>query len=250
MCSRYSLVRQFLPALLATIDFEASPAGQPVLDAAVALRSLEGRKKVKVDEVPTDWVRPAWGRLLASEDGQLNRRAYTFAVLERLRAGLRTRDVFVTTSERWCDPRTKLLATPAWEAARTQVCRTLGLSSEPSIALGVLGAQLEEAYRRTAGRLATNAAVEFASGKVKLSALDRLDEPESLCSLRDRVGALLPRIDLPDLLAEVAVWTGFADEFSHVSEARARIDDLELSVCAVLVSEAANVGLEPLASGT
>ncbi len=46
-------------------------------------------------------------------------------------------------------------------------------------------------------------AVELADGKVKLSPLDRLEEPESLRLLRDRVGALLPRVDLPDVLAEV-----------------------------------------------
>ena len=29
LLSRYAMVRQFLPSLLATVDFEASPAGQP-----------------------------------------------------------------------------------------------------------------------------------------------------------------------------------------------------------------------------
>lgn len=34
--------------------------------------------------------------------------------------------------------------------------------------------------------------------------------------------------------------------FKHVSEARARVDDLPVSVCAVLLAEACNIGLEPL----
>ncbi len=127
------------------------------------------------------------------------------------------------------------------------MCRTLGLSAEPAAALPQLATELDEAYRRTAGRFTANTAVELESCKLKLSALDRLDEPESLASLRQRVGELLPMIDLPDLLAEVAAWTGFADEFTHVSEGAARVGDLALSVCAVLVAEAANVGLEPLA---
>ena len=59
-------------------------------------------------------------------------------------------------------------------------------------------------------------------------------------------GAPAP-IDLPDVIAEVAAWTGFAEEFTHVSEAGARVDDLTTSVCAVLVAEAANVGLGPVA---
>ena len=247
LLSRYAMVRQFLPSLLATVDFEASPAGQPALGAVAALRVLEGRKKVGFDEVPAEILTPAWRRLAGQPGRPLDRRAYTFAVLERLRAALRARDVFVPRSQRWSDPRAKLLACPAWEATRARVCRTLGLSAEPAAALPQLAPELDEAYCRTAGRLATNTAVELDAGKLKLSKLERLDEPESLVSLSERVGALLPRIDLPDLLAEVAAWTGFADQFTHVSEASARVDDLELSVCAVLVADAANVGLEPLA---
>lgn len=49
------------------------------------------------------------------------------------------------------------------------------------------------------------------------------------------------------MIAKVAAWTGFAEEFTHVSEAGARVDDLTTSVCAVLVAEAANVGLGPVA---
>ncbi|HBQ8783927.1 TPA: Tn3 family transposase, partial [Klebsiella quasipneumoniae] len=40
--------------------------------------------------------------------------------------------------------------------------------------------------------------------------------------------------------------TGFADEFFHASEASARVDDLPVSISAVLMAEACNIGLEPL----
>ncbi len=40
--------------------------------------------------------------------------------------------------------------------------------------------------------------------------------------------------------------TGFANEFTHVSESNARADDLTISICAVLMAEACNIGLEPL----
>ena len=82
----------------------------------------------------------------------------------------------------------------------------------------------------------------YCDGKVKLSSLDRLEEREALCSLRDRVAAVLARVDLPDVLAEVAAWTGFTEEFTHVSEVSASVDNLRLSVCAVVGAEAANVG--------
>jgi TnpA family transposase len=246
LLSRYSMVRQFLPSLFRTIEFQAGPGGQPVLEALEALRAIEGRRKIGTDDVPTRGIRPRWQRLISSDGEQLNRRAYTFAVLEALRGALRAGDVFVPGSGRWGDPRAKLLTGSAWHSARPQLCRALGLSERPSVALAALGAQLEEAYQRSAERLGANTAVQLADGRVKISALDRLEEPESLRSLRQRVGAVLPRVDLPDVLAEVAAWTGFTEEFTHAADVNPRVDDLGLSICAVLLSEACNVGLEPI----
>lgn len=53
-------------------------------------------------------------------------------------------------------------------------------------------------------------------------------------------------MDLPELLLEVNAWTGFAGHFTHVSGGNARVDDLPVSVCAVLLAEACNIGLQPL----
>ena len=64
--------------------------------------------------------------------------------------------------------------------------------------------------------------------------------------LKERVGALLPHVDLPDAILEINGLTGFADEFSHISEGNERVEDLALSICAVLIAEACNIALEPL----
>jgi TnpA family transposase len=56
----------------------------------------------------------------------------------------------------------------------------------------------------------------------------------------------LPRIDLPELLLEVASRTGFTEAFTHISERTARATDLHISLCASLMAEACNTGPEPL----
>jgi TnpA family transposase len=56
----------------------------------------------------------------------------------------------------------------------------------------------------------------------------------------------LPKVDLTEMMLEINALTGFSDEFTHVSEAGARVDDLSVSVCAVLLAEACNIGMEPL----
>ena len=79
-----------------------------------------------------------------------------------------------------------------------------------------------------------------------LSTLDKVEEPASLLALRNTVAARLPRVDLPEILIEIAGRTGFTAAFTHVSERAARVTDLCVSVCAVLLAEACNTGLEPL----
>ncbi|WP_446443398.1 Tn3 family transposase [Pseudocitrobacter faecalis] len=57
---------------------------------------------------------------------------------------------------------------------------------------------------------------------------------------------LLPPVDLTELLLEIDARTGFTREFTHVSESEARAKDLHVSLCAVLLAEACNIGHEPL----
>jgi len=263
LLTRYSHMRQFLPRLLETVPFSGTVAGRPVLDALVFLRCIEGERRPRMREAPQSVVSRPWRRLVRPHRGAVDRRAYTFCVLERLQDGLHRRDLFVAPpapSERWDDPRAKLLQGAAWEAARASVCRTLDLAPTPEGELATLASVLDEAYHQAAANLPANAAVRIehptqnsggAGGntgrdRVVLAGLDKLAEPASLVALREQVALQLPRVDLPELLLEVHTWTGFAEEFTHVSEGDTRVEDLAVSLCAVLLAEACNIGLEPL----
>jgi hypothetical protein len=206
---------------------------------------------VPVDErLPALPVPPPWREHVLPEAGKLDRHAYAFLLVQELREALHRRDVFVNDSTRWADPRRLLLEGEAWEAARPQVCRALGRDPTPEQALKSLGGELGQAYRRVAANLASNPALrieqENGHDTLVLTPLDALAEPPSLVTLRGQVQELLPRVDLPEILLEVAGWTRFPSEFTHASEGLSRIEDLDTSVCAVLLAEACNVGLEPL----
>ena len=252
LLNRYSMVRRFLPKLFASMEFEATPAGMSVLEAWRALATLEGRKRIFLEEVPLEVVSGAWLPLLEREDGYLNRSAYTLCMLEALTGALRKREVYAPTASRWSDPRARLLSGPAWEAQRNSVCRGLGLDPDPEPTLAALGNELDEAYRTVGDGLEANSRLEVgpAAGKKGDRAIleedEALEEPESLIRLREEVEVRLPRVDLPELLMEVDAWTEFTRAFNHVSEARASLGDLATSVIAVLTSEATNVGMEPV----
>jgi TnpA family transposase len=240
---------RFLPSLLRTISFGAAPAGRFVLDAIEYLRTVVDEKP-RPGAAPMAFVPEAWKRQVRTENDAIDMTGYRLCLLDRMRGAIRRRDLFVSPSFRFGDPRKGLLDGAAWDAARPAVCRTLGVSSNAIEEIERLSRRLDEAFRRTAGNLPQNASVRIeqvgGNPDLILSPLDKLEEPPSLVALRAAIDARMPRVDLPEQVLEIHTQTGFAGEFSHASEARARAQDLAVSISAVLLSEACNTGLEPM----
>lgn len=243
LATRKSTIMRFLPALLRVIQFHANPTAQPLMQA---LHWLQWRPD---HDPPTTIVGKAWQRHVVREDGQIDAAAFAFCALDRLAVAIRRRDVFVSPSWRYADPRAGLLAGAEWEAARPIVCRSLGLSVQPAATLAALTQELDETYRRVAARLPENDAVRFETvgdkTELVLSPLEALEEPPSLIALRNEIRARMPRVDLPEILLEIAARTGCMEAFTHLTERTARAADLTTSLCAVLMAEACNTGPEP-----
>ncbi|MBF0391485.1 MAG: Tn3 family transposase [Alphaproteobacteria bacterium] len=248
LLAQHRRIGRFLPHLVRVLGLGAVPAGQPVLKALQHLRDV-GDGGAHDTPWPTDFVPKFWERRV-TRNGLVDRRAWTLCLVDRLRGALRRRDVFAVPSLRFADPRIGLLDGAAWEAARPTVCRTLGKSQNAAEEIGRLAERLDQAFRTVAGNLPRNASVRIepndTGDDLILTGLDRLDEPASLVALRSAVAARLPRVDLPELLLEVDTRTGFSGAFTHASEAEARARDLTTTLCAVLLAEACNTGLEPL----
>lgn len=248
--SKWGTVRGILQPLFQQVAFQSNDAGRDVLTAWHYLKELGINSRKTLPDAPLATVSPAWQRWVVQEDGKIERKAYVFCTLQGMRTSLRRRDIFVARSHRYRDPTADLLQAKEWETLRPQVCRMLDLEPTPEAELDKLKGHLKEAYERTARNLSANEAVALAvtddKTTVKLSPLDKLEEPPSLVELRERIALTIPRVDLPEILLEIHERTGFADEFTHVSEQRATVKDLVTSVCAVLMAEACNIGLEPL----
>lgn len=79
---------------------------------------------------PQGVVTRRWRPYVRSGAGDLDRMPYTYCVLDQLTDALRRREVFVTSSIRYADPRLGMLEGKAWEAERPRVCRTFGRSAD------------------------------------------------------------------------------------------------------------------------
>lgn len=248
---KYRRIRIFLPKLLQHINFSAAPAGKAIVSALTYLQKNYPQHQFD-KAIPLEVVNKAWCPyvLPGFDKNIVDEKAYIFCVLDRLRTALKHREVFVSKSLRYADPRIGLLSGSEWETARPMVCRTLGLPLNPQTLLDDLTDELDRTYHTVIARLPDNPSVKFEGtlGKEELilSSLDKIEEPESLIALRLMVAERMPKVDLPEILLEIAVRTGFTQSFTHISEQSSRADGLTTSLCAVLLSEACNTGMEPL----
>lgn len=254
LATRFGTVRPFLKLLVKVVDFGATPEGAPILAALKTLPELMGRKKVGPAEIDTELLAGSWRRLVLAapnlEPGTVDWKAYVFCVLEQFHRMLRRREIFAKNSSKWGDPRAKLLAGEAWGQAKSTVLASLGLPEGAGEHLAARAALLDGTYREVSGRLPENAQISFDDdGRLHFAALEPEFEPVSLLDLRAAVNAMLPRVDLPEVLLEVFSWTGADQAFTSVTGSEARLKDLPVTIAALLVAHGCNVGYTPVISG-
>ena len=85
MTRSYAGVRRYLPLLLDTIEFHATDGGEPIIQALVALKQTDSRRKLTPELLPTGFVPRPWQPLIEPVAGRIDRPAYTMSALEELR---------------------------------------------------------------------------------------------------------------------------------------------------------------------
>ncbi|MDV9168577.1 Tn3 family transposase [Streptomyces sp. W16] len=262
LATRYNTVRPFLSLLGESPALGAASGGKRILEAVKRIPAL-ARRKVKAKpllprEIDAKLVPAAWKKAVYSNpdlpEGAVDRDAYAVCVLEQLFRALNRRDVFASPSNRWADPRARLLDGKQWEAVCEDVLHGLSLDEPVAEHLAGRVRALDAAWHLMAERLeeaGQDAKLSFEvqpNGRLKLNVdrLGALGESESLKWLRKTTAKMLPKIDLPDLLFEVDSWTGFLDAFVHLGDGRTRMENLKTSLVALLVSEACNIGYTPV----
>jgi TnpA family transposase len=262
LVEKYNTVRPFLRLLGESKALSAAPGGRRVLAAVRRLPELSRRQVSKKPLLPKEidaaLVTASWKRTVYANPDlpqAVDRDAYVVCVLEHLMRALTVRDVFASPSLRWADPRAHLLAGAQWEAIAEDVLASLSLTDPVEQHLNDKVLALDAAWRQMAARLEeagkdalVSVVIPAGGGRARLSVekLGALGESESLAWLRAACQAMLPRIDLPELLLEVHAWTGFLDAYVHLADISTRMNDLPRSLVALLISEACNVGLTPV----
>jgi hypothetical protein len=251
LTERIATVTSFLKILTEIITFGAAPEGEAALAAMKALpRLLDRRTRITAADIDHGLLSGSWRALVLPKDGGIDRSAWVFCVLTAFHRHLKRREIYANASTRWRDPRAQLLAGQRLDRAKVTALTDLQLGEDPDALLAEQSRALDAALRDVAAQVCAGTIDTTVDdqGRLHLPKLSAIPEPSSLVDLRRRVSAMLPRVDLPEVILEVMGWVPeFTAAFTPASGGRSRLDDLHISVAACLTAQALNIGYAPVA---
>ena len=256
MDASMAYLRQFVPDVLAAVQFDGRPGMDDLLQAVTILAGLYAAKARKVpDGAPDGFVPARWAGYLdtATKAGDVTayRHYWELCVLMALRDGLRSGDVYVPGSRRYADTASFLLTPGQWEPRRLEFCH---LAGKPASAADALAAAADELHTALTD-LETQFARSGGPGEVRLTGDGELiippltaeDVPAEAETLRAELGGLLPRVPIASVLVEIDARTGFTDHLVHAGGKVSRQADLKRNLLCVIIAEATNMGLGAMA---
>lgn len=249
LSEHYAGIRHWSPAFLAAFMFDGVPASASLLRAIEILRQANrAGKSALPDTAPIGFVRPRWAPHVL-RGGNIDRRYYELCVLSELLERLQAGDVWVSGSRRYRSFEERLISAQTLQAL--QQAGTLPVAVETDFEQFIAGrrALLDERLiaveaRAKAGSLP---GVTITKGVLKITPIEKATPPEAE-ALAERLYAMLPRVRVTDLLAEVAGWTQFPDCFTHQRTGETAADSRVLM--AGLLADGLNLGLTRMAEAS
>jgi TnpA family transposase len=242
----YSAVRRWSPAFLQAFAFEGAPACASLMRAIEWLREANrSDTPIPRKSAPTGFVRQRWAQLVLP-GGAIDHRHYELCVLSELRDRLRAGDVWVAGSRQYRSFEERLIS--AQTLAELQQAGTLPIAVDADFESFIAGRRslLDERLVTidTRAKDGTLAGVTIDKGVLKITPIEKSTPPEAE-ALAIRLYAMLPRIRITDLLAEVAAWTLLPTCFTHLRTGETAADSHILM--AGLLADGLNLGLTRMA---
>ena len=236
----YAGVRRWSPAFLGAFAFESVPASASLMRAIAVLREANHSNAATLPKsAPTGFVRQRWAPYVLP-GGTIDRRHYELCVLSELRDRLRAGDVWVAGSRQYRSFEERLISAETLQDLKQ--AGTLPVAVEPDFEqfIGARQVLLDERLKAVDAQAVASTLpdVTIINGVLKIAPIEKSTPPEAE-ALAARLYAMLPRVRITDLLAEVASWTLFPDCFTHLRTGETAADSRVLM--AGLLADGRNV---------
>ncbi len=258
--SYQSHYRQMVPRVLQALEFRSNNvAHRPVIEALALLRRYAGsqaRQYTEDEEVPIEGVvPPGWRDLVVSRNQKGHERVdrinYEICVLQALREGLRSKEIWVVGGNRYRNPDEDLPAD--FEERRREYYEALHQPTEADAFVDTLRASMEAALEKLNVEMPENPSVtlsEKGGGWITLSALGTQPEPPNLGYLKSEVTTRWPMTNLLDILKEADLRTGFTELMTTAgSREMLERETLQKRLLLCLFGLGTNTGLKRVSAG-
>ena len=208
--ARHSYLRQFAPALIQHITFQADPqdkATDDIIDAVHLLGRMNDEGKYALPEdVPTGFI-PKKLHPFVFQDGKPHKPAWECALLTALRDQVKSGNLYVPHSKRFASLDTFFIPEAEWNSRREAFFVRAGLPVCPDDVPAYLTERLNRAYDRFLERLPNNHYAQLHEDGWRISSdpTEKLDDgtDKALNPLKEWLGEHIRTIKLPELLIEV-----------------------------------------------
>ncbi|HBI2046975.1 TPA: Tn3 family transposase [Enterococcus faecalis] len=251
LCVSHRKFKKFIPNIIETLHFASNQYGLEVMGIWKLIQERFPKTVTFKQYAQISHLFPAKWRYYIHNNPQLVNQCVLIVSIELFVKSLKRHDIFVESSQKYADPMATLLDDETWKDQRSVLIQQLNLPLTGAHAVQQLTHDLTLSYKTalTNWRKSSMARVEVnGNGEKKLvvSKLRKKALVGELKKTKNRAKQLMPQGDLTDILLEVNQRTGLTQAFVHTNERESRMKELDISLLAVLVSEACNIGYSPI----
>ena len=215
--ANHAVLRRVKPLFLNSFDFEGVSSVGPLLRAIEIIRVFyAGSRRSLPKSMPSGFIRRGW-RAAVFRDNGIDVATYELWHFAELRDRLRAGDIWVVGSRQYRAVEDQLISKALFTTMKSTGPLPAAVSSDASVYVRERRTLLDERLREVDGRAGRSLLtdVRVTGATLKISSL-QATTPEAAEHLAARISALMPRVRITELLAEVSGWTGLADCFTHL----------------------------------
>lgn len=247
--NKYATLRKYAPTLLKHLEFRSTKSTESLLEAITLINKLNNTKKrVVPGDAPIDFISNRWNKYVFEKSGTINRHYYEMAVLTELKNNIRSGDVSVVGSRKYKDFDEYLVSKKEWDSIKSYNTK-LAVSTNFEEYIQERKNSLLQRIKWVNKNVQSLEGKSLVNGEIHMKRLEK-NTPEEAKTYSKSIYELLPRIDIPTLLMEVANWTKFDEQFTHASTGKVPTHNEKDILMATLIAMGTNIGLTKMANST